>query len=283
MYKIIIDSCGELPEDLKKDDAFVRVPLTLSLEGWEAQDDEDFDRDDFLRRMKASDTIPKSACPSPAAYMQEIEDTDAKNVYMITLSAQLSGSYNAAVLGKELYEEDHEDDDEQKNIHVFDSKSASIGQTLIGMKIAELEKKGLAFDEIVRLTDEYIASQHTFFVLESLEALRKAGRLGSLKAMIANTLNIKPVMGSTDEGNIQQLASARGMMKSMEKMVDCMLEVTENMSEKILAISHCNAPAAVEHLVSYIKKVADFKDIFVLDTAGVSTLYAGPGGVIMVV
>ncbi len=282
MYKIIIDSCGELPDELKDNEAFVRVPLTLSLDGWEAYDDEAFDREDFLRRMKESSNIPKSACPSPALYKKEIEEGDARDVFIITLSAQLSGSYNAAVLAMELYEEDFEGE-VKKNVHVFDSKSASIGQTLIGMKIAELEDRGLSFEEVVAKTDEYISNQHTFFVLESLETLRKAGRLGSLKAMLANTLNIKPIMGSTDEGNIQQLASARGMIRSMEKMVECMLAVTENTSEKILAISHCNAGKTVEVLVERLKKLADFKKIFVVDTAGISTLYAGPGGVIMVV
>ncbi len=279
MYKVLIDSCGELTEELKSGNRFVRVPLTLSLDGWEAADDDSFDRDDFLRRMKASSNSPKSACPSPASYLKEIENTDAKNIYIITLSSQLSGSYNAAMLAKSMYGEDRND----KNIRVFDSKSASIGQTLIGMKIAELEEGGLSFEEVVAETDKYIASQHTFFVLESLETLKKAGRLSGLKAMIENTLNIKPVMGSTDEGRIQQLASARGMTRSMEKMVECMMEVTENTSEKILAISHCNAGKTVDVLVKRIKRVADFKKIFIIETAGISTLYAGPGGVIMVV
>ncbi|MBO6214317.1 MAG: DegV family EDD domain-containing protein, partial [Lachnospiraceae bacterium] len=164
-----------------------------------------------------------------------------------------------------------------------DSKSASIGETLIAMKVAELEEEGKSFEEVVSETEKYIASQHTFFCLETLEHLRKAGRLSNLKAMIAGTLNIKPVMGSTDEGDICQLAQARGMNRALEKMADCMKNVTDNCSERILAISHCNAPQIANKLKEYVEKAANFKDIFIVDTAGISSLYAADGGVIMVV
>ena len=105
----------------------------------------------------------------------------------------------------------------------------------------------------------------------------------TIEAMLANTLNIKPVMGSTDEGSIQQLGQARGMAKAMDKMVECMMAVTENPAEKIVAISHCAAPSTANMLMERVKKAAKFKDVFTIDTQGVSSLYAGPGGVIMVV
>ena len=137
---------------------------------------------------------------------------EAGHVYVVTLSGKLSGSYNSAVLAAQLYNEEHEED---KQIHVFNSKSASIGETLIGLKIQELEESGASFEEIVTEVESYISSMNTFFVIETLETLRKAGRLSGLKAFVANTLNIKPVMGSTKEGTIQQLGQARGMKKAL--------------------------------------------------------------------
>ncbi|MCR4999731.1 MAG: DegV family protein [Lachnospiraceae bacterium] len=281
MYKIIIDSCGEIPQNLKEDGRFVNVPLTLEINGEDIIDDETFDQASFLEKVANSPTGPKSACPSPAAYMSAMEG-DADHIYVITLSAQLSGSYNSAILAKNLYEEEMEDEDREVRIHVFDSKSASIGETLIGMKIAELEDAGCSYEEVVEKTDAFIAEQHTFFVLETLETLRKAGRLSNLKAMIAGTLNIKPIMGSTDEGNIQQLGQARGMMKALDKMVECMKETAIHPEEKILAISHCNAPAAAEQLKERALKQMQFRDVFVIDTRGVSSMYANDGGLIMV-
>lgn len=278
MYKIIIDSCGELTAQMKESGKFANVPLTLEVGEQEIIDDESFDQASFLEAVATCPTSPKSACPSPNAYMVEM-DCDADHVYVVTLSAQLSGSYNSACLAKDLYEED----DEDKLIHVFDSKSASIGQTLIGLKIAECEDAGMSFDEVVATVEEYIAGQHTFFVLESLETLRKAGRLSNLKAAIAGTLNIKPIMGSTDEGAIQQLAQTRGMTKALDKMGQCLMEVTANTEEKILAISHCNCEERALALKAKMESFAKFKEIFIVDTQGVSSMYANDGGIIMVV
>lgn len=282
MYKIIIDSCGELTEEMKQSGKFCNVALTLQIDEEDIIDDETFDQKSFLEKVAASENGPKSACPSPSAYMEAMEG-DAEHIYLVTLSSQLSGSYNSACLAKDLFEEEHEDDDVEKKVHVFDSKSASIGQTLIGLKIAECEDSGMSFEETIATVDSYIEGQHTFFVLETLETLRKAGRLSNLKAKIATTLNIKPVMGSTEIGSIAQLGQGRGMAKALDKMVEAMMEVTENCEEKIVAISHCNCLERAELLKKKVKEQANFKEIFIVDTAGVSSMYANDGGVIMVV
>jgi DegV family protein with EDD domain len=203
---------------------------------------------------------------------------------MVTLSSQLSGSYNSAMLARELYLEQQESQGQpQAKIHVFDSRSASIGETLIGMKVQEYEEAGEPFERVVELVEKYIGQMHTFFVLESLETLRKNGRLSNLKAALATALNIKPVMGSTDVGSIQQLGQARGMNKALESMVEKMLAVTKNCEERVLAISHCNCPERAVRVRERIEKLAHFKDILILDTAGVSSMYANDGGVILVV
>lgn len=280
MYKIVIDSCGELPENLKKDGHFATVSLELDVDGFRIRDDETFDQHDFLKRVKESIKGPKSSCPSPEEYMRAF-DGDAENVYVVTLSGKLSGSYNSAVLAANLYNEEHED--EPKNIYVFNSRSASIGETIIGMKVQELEEAGNSFDDVVKQTEEYISSMNTFFVLETLDTLRKAGRLSNLKALVANTLNIKPVMGSTKEGTIQQLGQARGMKKALAKMVSDMMDTTKNCEERVLAIAHCNCPERAEYVKQCIEKIAKFKKIVIVNTAGISSMYANDGGVILAV
>ena len=278
MYKILIDSCGELPQELKEDGHFSNVALVLEVDGQQIVDDETFDQADFLSRVAKSPNAPKSACPSPDAYMQKMEG-DADHIYIVTLSAKLSGSYNSACVARDMYLEEHEN----ARVYVFNSKSASIGETLIGIKIAECEEAGMSFDDTVACVEDYISQQHTFFVLETLETLRKSGRLSNLMAIIASTLNIKPVMGSTDEGEICQLGQSRGMSKALDKMVSCMQEVTKNCEEKVLAISHCNCAERAYLLKAKLERAAKFKKIFIVDTAGVSTMYANDGGVIMVV
>ena len=277
-YKVVIDSCGELLDEWKQDPRFESVALTLSVDGVNIIDDETFDQADFLKRVAECPECPKSACPSPERYMRAF-DCEAEHVYAVTLSAELSGSYNSAVLGKNLLQEDHPD----RQIHIFNSKSASVGQTLIAMKIQECEEAGLPFEQVIETVDAYIEQQHTFFVLDNLETLRKNGRLSKVKALVASALKIKPVMGSTEEGAICQLDQARGMNKALVKMAQAIVEKTADSEQKVLAISHCNCHERAILLKNALEERMPIKKIVILDTAGVSSMYANDGGVIVAV
>ncbi len=277
-YKIIVDSCGELPEELKQDARFQSVPLELDVDDYHVVDDESFCQAEFLKKVKESPNCPKSACPSPQRYYDAFQ-SDAQHIYVVTLSARLSGSYNSAQTAKQMFL----DDFPEKKVYVFNSCSASIGETLIALKVQELEEAGCTFEEIVEQTESYISSQQTFFVLETLDTLRKNGRLSNLKAFVANVLNIKPVMGSTPEGEICQLGQAQGMNKALERMVQEVQNRTGNHGDRILAISHCNCPQRAQRVREKIEKLMKFKKIMILDTAGVSSMYANDGGIIIAV
>ena len=262
-YKIVIDSCGELVEKWKDSPAVERASLTLTVDDEDIIDDDTFDQAYFLKRVAESPNCPKSSCPSPERYMSAY-DCEAEHVYAVTLSSELSGSYNSAVLGMNLLKD-----------------SASVGQTLIALKIEECEEQGMEFEEVIKKVDAYISEQNTYFVLETLETLRKNGRLSNLKAFVATALKIKPVMGSTPEGTIVQLDQARGMNKAVMKMVDYVVERTPNPAEKVLGISHCNCPARAQAVKEAILERIPVKDVVLLDTAGVSSMYANDGGIII--
>lgn len=277
-YKIVIDSCGELIERWKEDPSIERASLTLTVDEEDIVDDESFDQVYFLKRVAESPNCPKSSCPSPERYM-EAYDCEADHVYAVTLSSELSGSYNSAVLGRNLLLENCP----EKKIHIFNSRSASVGETLIALKIEECENRNMEFEDIVQEVEAYIESQNTYFVLESLETLRKNGRLSNLKAFVATALKIKPVMGATPEGTIVQLDQARGINKALMKMVDYIVERSENSSDRILGISHCNCRERAEIVKDAIIKRIPVKDVVLLDTAGVSSMYANDGGIIVVI
>ena len=277
-YRVVIDSCGELTEGMKKSGNFVTASLTLQVDEYMIVDDESFDQADFLAKVAASPECPKSSCPSPEAYRKAF-DCGADHAFAVTLSSELSGSYNSAMLGKNLYQEEHP----EAKVYVFNSRSASVGETLIGLKIQECEEAGMAFEEIVETVEAYIAEQNTWFVLENLETLRKNGRLSTVKALVASALKIKPVMGSTDEGTIIQLNQARGMNRAIVRMVENIAERVERSEEKILAISHCNCRDRAVMVKDALLQKLNFKDVVILDTAGVSSMYANDGGVIVVV
>lgn len=273
--RIVADSCCEIPELVSRNVKCVSVPLTITVDDLTIIDDETFVQERLLKAIAASRTCARSACPSPEKYMQAFEGEE-EDVYVITLSADLSGSYNSAELAKNLYEEEHSD----KRIHVFNSKSASGGEAQIAIKIMELNAAGFEFDDIIRRCEFFIDSMGTYFVLESLEELRKNGRLSNLKALAANTLNLKPICAS-DNGSIAQLGIARGMKHALSKMIDFSLEKYKDTKDRVLIINHCNCFArAQEVLAEYISK-AEFRKTLILDTAGISSLYASDGGIIV--
>ena len=275
-FHIVADSCCELTADMKKRGNIEIAPLTLEVGGESILDDETFDQKYFLKRVAECPECPKSACPSPD-YFRKSFLNGAERCYAVTLSAQLSGSYNSAVLGANLAQEENED----LKIHVFNSRSASIGETLIAKKIVECEEAGMSFERVVETVELYISTQHTYFVLENLETLRKNGRLSKTKALVASALKIKPVMGATPEGDIVQLDQARGINKALMKMVDAIVNDAQHVENKTLAISHCNCPERAEMVKEALLERLAVQDVFVLDTQGVSSLYANDGGIII--
>ena len=275
-FHIVADSCCELTADMKKRGNIEIAPLTLEVGGESILDDETFDQKYILKRVAECPECPKSACPSPD-YFRKSFLNGAERCYAGTLSAQLSGSYNSAVLGANLAQEENED----LKIHVFNSRSASIGETLIVKKIVECEEAGMSFERVVETVELYISTQHTYFVLENLETLRKNGRLSKTKALVASALKIKPVMGATPEGDIVQLDQARGINKALMKMVDAIVNEAEHVENKTLAISHCNCPERAEMVKEALLERLAVQDVFVLDTQGVSSMYANDGGIII--
>ena len=275
-FHIVADSCCELTADMKKRGNIEIAPLTLEVGGESILDDETFDQKYFLKRVAECPECPKSACPSPD-YFRKSFLNGAERCYAVTLSAQLSGSYNSAVLGANLAQEENED----LKIHVFNSRSASIGETLIVKKIVECEEAGMSFERVVETVELYISTQNTYFVLENLETLRKNGRLSKTKALVGSALKIKPVMGATSEGDIVQLDQARGINKALMKMVDAIVNDAQHVENKTLAISHCNCPERAEMVKEALLERLAVQDVFVLDTQGVSSMYANDGGIII--
>lgn len=275
-YKIIGDSCLDLTEELKKDPHFQMIPLTLEVGDVHVRDDETFDQKAFLELVRNSEECPKTACPSPELFKKAYE-CEAENVFVVTLSKHLSGSYNSAMVGKELYEEQHGTD---KNIVVIDSLSASSGELNVALTIRDLCEQGLSFAEVVSRAESYRDSMQTFFVLETLDFLRKNGRLKGLQAFIATALNIKPVMGA-DSGTIIKLDQARGINRALSRMAELAVASVADTSSRRLVIAHCNNEARAEQVRDLLCRKAAFREIVITNTAGVATVYAGDGGIVV--
>lgn len=277
-YKIVVDSCCEIPLELLNRANTENVPFEIQVGEERILDDETLKRDRLLQVIAETEECAKTACPSPDRFLSAYEEPEANRVYVVTISSELSGSYNSACLAKNLFEEEYED----KKIHVFDSKAASVGETQIMWKIIELEEAGLPFEEIVEKVEKFRDNLKLFFILDNLETLRKNGRLTALKAKVASTLNIKPVLASNHEGKIVQIAQAIGMRKGLTKLVESVMNV-ERETKKRVVISHCNCLERAEKLEKMLREKMKEVEIYILDMSGLSSTYANDGGIIVTV
>ena len=206
----------------------------------------------------------------------EAYNTEAEDVYVVTLTSRLSGSYNSALLGKDLYHEEYG----PKNIHIVDSLSACCGEAQIAIRAMELAESGMAFEDVVADLEAYRDEMKTYFVLDSLDTLRKNGRLTGMKALVATTLNIKPVCWGVD-GEIVQKSQGIGIRKALLKMVDIVAQEISNPETKRLMITHVNCYERAAVVKDMILKKVPFLDAIIVDAAGVSTTYAADGGIVV--
>lgn len=272
-----MDSSAELPQKYQGDPHFAFVPFGMEVGEYQVIDDENFNLEEFLAKVAAYPKSPRSYCPSPEKFMEACH-CDAERIYVITISSKLSGSYNSAELGKKLYEEKYG----KKDIFVIDSESASCGEAQIGLKAMEYEEAGLLFEEIKEKLLTYRDEMRTYFVLDNLETLRKNGRLTGVKALVASTLSIKPVMGA-DKGVIIQKSQAIGIKKGLAKMADTIVAECKNPESKRLIIANCNNKERAEKVKAMLMEKAHFGEILVTQTAGLSSMYANDGGIIVTV
>ena len=203
---------------------------------------------------------------------------EAEHIYAITLSSPLSGSYNSAMVGVNLYKEKYG----EKKIHVFDSHSAACGETQIALRIMELEEQGVDFETIVEQVEDFRDHMSTYFVLDNLETLRKNGRMSSVKALVASTLSIKPIMAG-QEGIIVQKGQSIGIKKALGKMAEMVIADAAQYEDRRLMITHCNAPDRAELVRDLVMAKTSLKECIILDARGVSSMYANDGGVIVTV
>lgn len=273
-FRIIVDSCCDLSPALLSDSHFESVPLTIRVGNEVIVDDSTFDQADLLWKMKGSEKAPSTACPSPAQYLEAM-DCGAEDIYVVTLSALLSGSHNSAAQARMMFLEEHP----EAKIHIFNSCSASSGEVMVALKTKELAEQGLPFNQVVSEVSHYISRMNTLFVLEDLDNLRKNGRLSKLQSLVTGTLKIKLLMGASPEGEIYKRGQALSIKQALSKMISIMAEDVKHIGTT-LCIAHCNCLDRAFYLKELVLNSCQFRDIIIVETGGISTVYANDGGIV---
>ncbi len=271
-YKIVMDSAGEINERIAG--KVISVPLTVSINGKDYVADENMDIDTFRAEVRESKEPPRSSCPSPDAFCNAIGECE--RCYIITVTSALSGSYNSARLGLQMYL----DENPGKKGFVFDSLNASGGEALIAEKIIELEEAGVEYEEIVKQIEEYIPTVTTNVVLEDLSVLYKNGRLSKVAYVATSLIDLVAVLGLRD-GELVKIAQARGIKRALKTLAETSVADIRKKGIKKVTITHSAAPERAESLKKALLEGGVEADIAIMPTGGLVSMYAGEKGLVI--
>lgn len=251
---------------------YTAVPMTVTLDGQDVVDVKDVDIPEFVAMMYASD---KSSTACPSAGMWEEAFGDADEAFAVTISSGLSGSYNAACMGKDLYEEAHED----AKVLIVDSLSAGPEQQLITEKLAELMGLDISFEEIKERIMNYRSHTHILFSLQSFSNFAKNGRVNPVIAKTAQMLGIRIVAYGSEEGKVEIAKTAHGARKMLSVLFEEMKKMGFN-GRKVI-VGHCMNPDAAKNIRDKILAEFPFCDIRVENLGALCSYYAEKGGLLV--
>ena len=276
-WNIVCDSSGDmLPAELIPGKIFLKVaPLTLLVGDKEYVDNEELDVPQFLAAMAAEKGPSGTACPSPEAFAQAFRSADCSLCFAI--SGNLSGTYHAACLARDMVLEEHP----EKKIHVVDTCSTSGSLYLLAQKAVELIQADLPFEEIAKALDRERDDQRTVFTLQCFDNLVKNGRMKPLLGTILEGLGIHVIADATPEGTIRVVDKARGEKRSYRRMVEYMAKEKDCTGTHVV-ISHCQNAEGAEKLKEAIQAALPVGKITLLECRGLTTFYAMDKGIIVV-
>ena len=260
-WKIVVDTACDFREIPNKAEnvTYERVPFSLQIEDKVFVDTLDLDIDKMMEEMYASSEPARSACPSPEAYLAAYRG--AKNVIVLTLTGAMSGSYNSAI------------------IHIIDTLSAGGENDLYLLKINELIKEGLSFDEVVSEMKKYQENSKLIFVLEKVDNLVKNGRLNKLTAAVVGLLNMRMVGEASDEGTLHLLHKVRGEKKAVSTVVDEMIKAGYKGGRAV--ITHRNNESICKKIEDKLKEKFSNVEFIVVPTSGICSFYGEEGGMLL--
>ena len=272
--RIIVDSCCDLTQEMRDEMEIVTIPLTMMLGDREYRDDETLDIAGFISKVSEFKGKSESASPAPFFYEQAIADCD--EAYVVTLSAKLSGSYFNAVLGN-----DDAVEGGSQSACIFDSKTASAGETLIAVKLHELIRADTPREIIIETMHRFVDEMKTYFVLERFDNLQKNGRLSKVTGTLIQMLNVKLIMGADGQGEIALFEKCRGMKHMLQQMLSLIERSGKEPRDGTLVISHCNNPGLAQQIRTLVQESFYFKKIYIVPTGGLSSMYVDNKGLVL--
>lgn len=269
--KIVMDSAGDL-QSLEGVD-FASVPMKIVAEDREFVDSPGTDVSEMIRYLGSYRGKTSTACPGVGEYLEAFED--AENIYCVTITSGLSGSYNAAAIAAQTYIEQHPD----RKVHVFDTLSAGPEMAMLAEKLRDLITQGLSFHQIVAQGKEYLKKTRLIFCLESLQNFANNGRVPLVVAKAVGILGIRLLGRASDEGSLQPTGKARGEKRVVPELMKKLQEM--GYAGGKLRISHCCNEAAAQELKQAVLKQYSQADVTCWAAKALCSFYAESGGMLV--
>ena len=269
--KIVADSSCDMWELNGVD--FAVAPITISTDNKHYVDNQELDVHLMSEELAKYKGVSHTACPSAGAWLDCYEGYD--EVFVVTLTGAMSGTYNSAMTAKGIYEEENEN----VKVHVFDSLSTGPEMRLLIEKLKEMIEEDLPFEEIVEKGQDYLNHSRLFFALKSLHNFAMNGRVNKAVASAIGVLNISIFATASEEGTIQQISKCRGEKKVVKSMIEH-LENAGYHGGKV-RISHADNLKLAHSVRDKILELYPHADIIVYPMGGLCTYYAEKGGLLV--
>jgi DegV family protein with EDD domain len=272
--RIVTDSVSDLPPDVADELGITVVPLMVSFGSDAYRDGIDLTPDQFYKKLKDSKVFPTTSAPSPAAFAQVFDGLaeEIEEIVVITISAKLSGTYDAALQGVTLMKE-------RCRVHVIDSQLATIGQGFIAMKAARAAQSGASIDEVLEVVRSNMPRSEILAAFDTLEYLRRGGRIGAAKAYLGSMLNVNPLVALKDG-----VIKPAGRTRSRSKAIDSLVAFAEKYSFiEELAVEYTDCRADAEALIDRLAALYPKERIYRSRMTPVIGTHTGPGLLVVAV
>jgi DegV family protein with EDD domain len=263
---VVVDSTSDIPPHLREELGIAVVPLTI-LFGKEAYlDGVEMSTEEFYNRLVKDPVHPSTSQPSPGAFAETYQQLakDHDGIISIHLSGKLSGTVRSAEQAREMVPD--------VPIRVIDSGSVSMGFGFLGIEAAKLARAGKSLDEIAAHIESLVPNIRLWAVLDTLEYLRRGGRIGRAGAFLGTLLNVKPLIQI--KGEVLPSERVRTHKKAIARMVEL---ASAEAPYKYLAVLHSRAQQYAEELADQLGAIHPRAEIIVAELTGVIGVHGGPG------
>ncbi|HEY4663067.1 MAG TPA: DegV family protein [Candidatus Humimicrobiaceae bacterium] len=273
---IITDSTSDLPVELAKELDIKIIPLTVIF-GEESflDDGKDITINDFYKKIRTSEKLPTTTQPTPKDFIEAYTDIlkKSESIISIHISKKMSGTINSVEMAKK--------DMPDRDIELIDSGYVSMALGFLVLKAAQMAKEGKSKEEILKSIYDLKPKIKVLFVPSTLEYLKKGGRIGKAKGLIASLLEIKPIL-TIHDGEVSQFKTARRWNQAKTELINSMKTMVKNPQNLIVSVGDSDAKEDAAEMYEKIKETFNPKKIFRVDIGAVVGTHLGPGGLCII-